>query len=70
MPFYIPSYTYLSLIIIPFLSLIYSYKSLIFILYMSFKSYLLLSNKLNLYYFIYYLNFKLFLYSTYKSTIL
>jgi hypothetical protein len=37
---------------------------------MSFKSYLLLSSKLNLYYFIYYLNFKLLLYFTYKSTIL
>jgi hypothetical protein len=70
MPFYTLSYTYLPPIIIPFLSLIYSRESLIFILYTSFKSYLLLSNKLNLYYFIYYLNFKLLLYFTYKSTIL
>jgi hypothetical protein len=70
MPFYTPFYTYLLPIIIPFLSLIYSRESLTFILYISFKSYLLLSNKLNLYYFIYYLNFKLLLYSTYKSAIL
>jgi hypothetical protein len=70
MPFYTPSYARLSLIIIPFSSLIYSRESLTFILYISFESYLLLSNKLNLYYFIYYLNFKLLLYSTYKSAIL
>lgn len=54
----------------PFSSLIYSRESLTFIPYTSFESYLLLSSELNLYHFIYYLDFKLLLCSTCKSAVL
>jgi hypothetical protein len=56
--------------IISFLVLIYSYKSLNFIEYTSFKFYFLFFSKLNLSYYIYYINFKLIFYFNYKYIIL